>query len=103
MGGGRWGRDGIEAAIHTAVPLPAGTSLADPRADVVRQVELRQGIERLLEVAAELTADQRLGLAGRVALGMRAQDVTARFGWSSMSPRVVVPSGAADVGAGSCR
>jgi hypothetical protein len=49
----------------------------------------RDELERLREVAAELTQDQRLLLACQVSLGMDSAEFCERFGWSPVKFRKV--------------
>jgi RNA polymerase sigma factor (sigma-70 family) len=53
-----------------------------PHSEPSRAAFARDELERLREVAAELTDDQRLVLACQVAMGMDSTEFCDRFGWS---------------------
>jgi DNA-directed RNA polymerase specialized sigma24 family protein len=91
------GRSPIETAIATAVPVDlqetGGCELADPNAEVVRQVVSKMEVSRLREVADELTEDQRLVLACQISMGMDCAEFCRRFGWSGEKFRKVAQRG----------
>jgi RNA polymerase sigma factor (sigma-70 family) len=53
-----------------------------PNGEPSQRASTRDELERLREVAAELTDDQRLVLACQVSLGMDSAEFCERFGWS---------------------
>lgn len=63
--------------------------IIDPAGDVDRRAAGRDEVRRMRELAAELTADQRLVLACQVALGMGCGEFCERFGWSHAKFRKV--------------
>jgi RNA polymerase sigma factor (sigma-70 family) len=91
------GRSAIVAATHDALRLDVGHAdgedrqldIAGPDGDPSDAVVSREELERLHEVAAELTADQRLVLACQVSLGMECAEFCERFGWSAEKFRKV--------------
>lgn len=87
------GRSAIEAAMANALSLdePHATwaEVADAGAPIEERVEGRLALVRLLEVAAELTPDQRLLLACQAGLGMECHEFCHRFGWSAEKFRKV--------------
>jgi DNA-directed RNA polymerase specialized sigma24 family protein len=80
------GRSAMEAAMATALPVDEPDSgagdIEDRGAEVLRKVAGRQELQRLRELAAELTDDQRLVLACQVGLDMDCAEFCERFGWS---------------------
>jgi RNA polymerase sigma factor (sigma-70 family) len=56
--------------------------LAAPHGEPSEAAARRAELQRIQEVAAELTEDQRLVLACQVSLGMDANEFCERFGWS---------------------
>jgi DNA-directed RNA polymerase specialized sigma24 family protein len=92
------GRSPLSAALEQALPLGVGVEheieVVDRRAEVHRQVALRLELELLLELAAGLTADQRLALAGQLA-EIECAELCRRFGWSSEKYRKVAQRGRA--------
>ncbi|MGI8557843.1 MAG: hypothetical protein ACR2ND_05975, partial [Solirubrobacteraceae bacterium] len=93
------GRSSIECALAAAVSVDSPGSraeeLADPGAELVRQVSGRIEVRRLREVAGELSADQRLVLACQLSLGMDCAEFCERFGWSGEKFRKVAQRGRA--------
>ena len=93
------GRSPIQAATSTALrptvnqdgggEVSALAAVADPAADVTARLADRDEVQRLRELAHELTADQRLVLACQVALDMDCQEFCSRFGWSAEKFRKV--------------
>jgi DNA-directed RNA polymerase specialized sigma24 family protein len=87
------GRSSMEAALGLAIPLDgpdAGTAqIADAAPGVEERVAGRLDLQRLREVAEELSADQRLVLACQVGLDMQCAEFCRRFGWSAEKFRKV--------------
>jgi RNA polymerase sigma factor (sigma-70 family) len=61
---------------------PPAFEIVAPDGEPSDTASTRHEIERLREVAAELTDDQRLVLACQVSLGMDSTEFCERFGWS---------------------
>jgi DNA-directed RNA polymerase specialized sigma24 family protein len=80
------GRSPLLAALEEARSLGGldrgEVEVTDPRAEVHPLVMRRQELARVLELAPELTPDQRLVLACQVSLGMDRAEFCDRFGWS---------------------
>jgi DNA-directed RNA polymerase specialized sigma24 family protein len=80
------GRSAIESALARAVavdgPESGAVDLEDRSAAVENQVIARADLQRLNEVIAELTRDQRLVLASQVCVDLGVGEFCARFGWS---------------------
>lgn len=87
------GRSPIEAALARAAPLDgddeAVPPLTDRSAAVHERVARRLDLGRVRELAAELTADQRLVLACQVGLDMGTVEFCQRYGWSAEKFRKV--------------
>ena len=87
------GRSPIESALSVAASLsePDGVAPdpADRRASVPELVARRMDLGRVREVAAELTADQRLLIACQVGLGMDCEAFCRRYGWTPAKFRKV--------------
>ena len=87
------GRSSIQAALENALTLggpgEAPLELADRRAGIEELAMLRVELRDLPRLARELTADQRLVLAGQVALQMDSAEFCRTFGWSQEKYRKV--------------
>jgi DNA-directed RNA polymerase specialized sigma24 family protein len=87
------GRSPIESALEGARYLGAEqhdeVDIADARAEVERLVLLRAELRLIEQLAACLTADQRLVLACQVGLQMSSAEFCRRFGWSAEKYRKV--------------
>jgi DNA-directed RNA polymerase specialized sigma24 family protein len=87
------GRSPIEAALAHAASLDgddeAVPPLTDRSAAVHERVARRLDLGRVRELAAELTADQRLVLACQVGLDMGTVEFCQRYGWSAEKFRKV--------------
>jgi hypothetical protein len=91
------GRSPMEAAFETAVSLSAaegGVEIVDGCAEVERLVMLRADLERLGQLARELTEDQRLALASQLGPDGCAE-FCRRSGWSPEKYRKVAQRGRA--------
>jgi DNA-directed RNA polymerase specialized sigma24 family protein len=80
------GRSAIESAIARAVavdgPDSGAVELEDRRAAVESQVIARADLQRLSELIADLSRDQRLVLASQICVDLGVAEFCARFGWS---------------------
>jgi len=87
------GRSATETALAGAVSLdgdePFSNAVADRSAEVADRVAAKEELERLREVADELTSDQRLVLACQIGLGMDCVQFCRRYGWSAEKYRKV--------------
>ncbi len=87
------GRSPLSAALEQALPLGVGlereVELADPRAEVHPQVARRIDLQRLVALAGDLTADQRLALFSQ-AFGVEQAELCERYGWSAEKYRKVL-------------
>jgi len=79
----------LDAALSLGSPDCAELELVDERAAVEELVLLRVDLRRVVEIAHELTADQRLVLACQVGLQMGCGEFCHRFGWSREKYRKV--------------
>jgi DNA-directed RNA polymerase specialized sigma24 family protein len=90
------GRSPLQAALEDALPLGVQgdreVELRDTRAEVHQLVMRRLELERLLDVADGLSADQRLVLASQVA-GVGRAEFCLRFDWSFEKYRKVAQRG----------
>lgn len=79
------GRSPLCAALEQALPLGIGVEheveVADPRAEVDVHVAQRLELELIVELAEDLTSDQRLALAGQLS-GVQRVELCDRLGWS---------------------
>ena len=86
------GRSPMQAALDSAVSLGGaseeGLAIVDRRAEVEQLAMLRHDLRRLEQLARELTADQRLVLAGQLR-GVARGDFCRRFEWSAEKYRKV--------------
>ena len=93
------GRSPIAAALEGATSLSAVAArevdVADERAELLPLVLRRQQLRRVGELAARLSADQRLALACQIGLQMGSAEFCARFGWSAEKYRKVAQRGRA--------
>ncbi len=96
------GRSPLQAALEDALPLGGSgereVEISDPRADVHQLVVRRMELERLLDVASGLSADQRLVLAHQVA-GVGRAEFCRQYGWSFEKYRKVAQRARARLGA----
>jgi DNA-directed RNA polymerase specialized sigma24 family protein len=87
------GRSPIQAAIGQAVSLDEpegpGGQLPDAATSLEERVATRLDIERVVELAADLTDDMRLLLAHQVGLDMECAEFCRRFNWSAEKFRKV--------------
>jgi DNA-directed RNA polymerase specialized sigma24 family protein len=87
------GRSAMHAAIEQALPLdgaPESTvDIHDVRAELEQLVILREELERVRELAAALSYDQRLLIACQVGLQMGCADFCRIFGWTPEKYRKV--------------
>jgi DNA-directed RNA polymerase specialized sigma24 family protein len=90
------GRSPLQAALEDAIPLggqgDCEVELRDARAEVHQLVAWRLELERLLDVAGGLSADQRLVLASQV-VGVGRAEFCLRFDWSFEKYRKVAQRG----------
>jgi DNA-directed RNA polymerase specialized sigma24 family protein len=86
------GRSAMQAALEGAMSIGGSEDeqieVVDGRAELERLVMLRQDLRRVQALSMQLTADQRLVLAGQLADLGRAE-FCARFGWSAEKYRKV--------------
>jgi DNA-directed RNA polymerase specialized sigma24 family protein len=87
------GRSPMQAALEEATLLGGGVDggfdVADPRAELERLVILRHELQRIQEVAHELSYEQRLVIASQVALQMSCGEFCERYGWTAEKYRKV--------------
>jgi DNA-directed RNA polymerase specialized sigma24 family protein len=92
------GRSPIQAALEGAWSLgevaDGQVEVVDLRAELEEIVLLRLELRRVQELAAHLTADQRLVLAAQIGQVSRA-DFCARYGWTAEKYRKVAQRGRA--------
>jgi DNA-directed RNA polymerase specialized sigma24 family protein len=79
----------LELALAQDEEQDGSLDVVDPRPGVEELVLLRMELHRLLELARELTADQRLVLACQISLQMGCAEFCRCFGWSSEKYRKV--------------
>jgi anti-sigma factor RsiW len=83
----------MEAALAGALPVDEPDSgageIEDRGAEVLQKVARRLDLQRVREVVADLTDDQRLVLGSQVTLDMDCADFCARYGWSAEKYRKV--------------
>ena len=86
------GRSPMQAALDSAISLGGAgeeeLAIVDRRAEVAQLAMLRHDLRRLVQRARELTADQRLVLAGQLS-GVARGDFCRRFQWSAEKYRKV--------------
>jgi hypothetical protein len=86
------GRSPMQAALASAISLGGAgeeeIAIVDRRAEVEQLAMLRHDLRRLEQLARELTADQRLVLAGQLS-GVARSDFCRRFQWSAEKYRKV--------------
>lgn len=87
------GRSAMEAALAGALPVDEPDSgvgeIEDRGAEVLHKVARRLDLQRVREVVADLTDDQRLVLGCQVTLGMDCAEFCERYGWSAEKYRKV--------------
>jgi DNA-directed RNA polymerase specialized sigma24 family protein len=87
------GRSAMEAALAGALPVDEPDSgageIEDRGAEVLHKVARRLELQRVREVIADLTEDQRLVLAAQVTLQMDCAEFCARYHWSPEKYRKV--------------
>jgi DNA-directed RNA polymerase specialized sigma24 family protein len=81
------GRSPMQAALEAAVSLGDAemqqVSIVDMRADLETLVTLREDLRRVLALARQLSADQRLIIASQVAGQTTRAEFCERFDWSA--------------------
>jgi hypothetical protein len=86
------GRSPMQAALDSAISLGGAgeeeLAIVDRRAEVEQLAMVRHDLSRLEQLARELTADQRLVLAGQLH-GVARGDFCRRFEWSAEKYRKV--------------
>jgi DNA-directed RNA polymerase specialized sigma24 family protein len=87
------GRSAMEAALAGALPIDepetGAGEIEDRGAEVLHKVARRLDLQRVREVVADLTDDQRLVLGCQVTHGMDCAEFCARYGWSAEKYRKV--------------
>ncbi|HEY3829354.1 MAG TPA: hypothetical protein VGL57_09170 [Solirubrobacteraceae bacterium] len=90
------GRSPLCTALEQALPLGVGVEheveVEDPRAEIHPQVVRRLELGLIIKLAAGLTPDQRLALAGELSECERAE-LCRRLGWSAEKYRKVAQRG----------